>query len=362
MTKKYESRPGETVNSTVNVDEKRQPTSLEPEPRQSRNPWRNLPRAVGSQNISLLVALVILIAIFGILEPSLFFLPSNLVNIGSAVALLMVLSLGQTVVILSGGLDISIGANAGVASVVAAWIMINIANNAVLGIVGAVVAGTIGGLINGLLITYGRVNPVIATLGTLSAYSGIGYVIADGKDIPVLNNDFNSIGLGAVLGVPYTLIIAILGVIVFAIAMRATDIGRNIYALGGNPAAARLAGIATTRYKVAIYAVSGLTAGVAGVILTARTLNGVPSAGGSGFELQAITAVVLGGAALVGGKGTIVSTVFGVLLLGVLQNGLTLLNVQTFYQQIATGTLLVVAVMIQQFRGNLPSWRKRAKV
>lgn len=319
----------------------------------------SLSRGIGSQNISLLVALAILIAIFGLQEPSLFFRATNLVNIGSAVALLMVVSLGQTLVILSGGLDISIGANAGVTSVVAALTMAKISNNAALGILAAVLAGTIGGLINGLLVTFGRVNPVIATLGTLSIFSGLGYVIAGGRDIPVLNADFNAIGLGSVAGIPYTLVIAIVGVVLFAIAMRATDIGRNVYALGGNPTAARLAGILTAKNKVAIYAVAGLTAGVAGVILAARTQNGVPSAGGAGLELQAITAVVLGGASLVGGKGTIVSTVFGVMLLGVLQNGLTILNVQTFYQEIATGTLLIVAVMIQQFRGSLPAWRKR---
>ncbi|CAN5334328.1 ABC transporter permease [soil metagenome] len=344
------------MNGTVILDEPSERESSEG----GRGTLARLSKAVGSQNISLLVALGLLVAIFGIQEPSLFFRPTNLVNIGSAVSLLMVLSLGQTLVILSGGLDISIGANAGVASVVAAWTMANVANNALLGLAGALVAGTLGGLINGLLVTYGRVNPVIATLGTLSAFSGLGYVIANGRDVPVFNNDFNSIGIGSIAGIPYTLAIAIVGVMLFAIAMRSTDIGRNVYALGGNPAAARLAGIATTRYKVAIYAVAGLTAGIAGIILAARTQNGVPSAGGSGLELEAITAVVLGGAALVGGKGTIVSTVFGVLLLGVLQNGLTILNVQSFYQDIATGTLLVVAVMIQQFRGNLPVWRRRA--
>lgn len=348
------------MNDALEVDDPKNSNNAEPATQGRGGALRSLSRLLGSQNISLLVALGILIIIFGVQEPGLFFRPSNLVNIGSAVALLMVLSLGQTLVILSGGLDISIGANAGVASVVAAWTMGNIANNAVVGIVAAVVAGTLGGIINGLLVTLGRVNPVIATLGTLSAFSGLGYVVAGGRDIPVLNKDFNAIGLGSIAGIPYTLVIAIVGVVLFAIAMRATDIGRNVYALGGNPAAARLAGIGTTRYKVAIYAVAGLTAGVAGVILTARTQNGVPSAGGSGLELEAITAVVLGGAALVGGKGTIISTVFGVLLLGTLQNGLTILNVQTFYQNIATGILLVVAVMIQQFRGNLPSWRRRS--
>jgi ribose/xylose/arabinose/galactoside ABC-type transport system permease subunit len=353
------------TNSPVNLDRSLDESRADPSPlHKNADPGilTVVQRSIGGQNISLLLALGVLVAIFGSQEPSLFFRPTNIVNIGSAVSLLTVLSLGQTLVILSGGLDISIGANAGVASVVSAWTTVHIHNSATLGVVASLVAGTLFGTFNGLIITYGRVNPVIATLGTLSAFSGLGYVVADGRDIPVLNEGFNAIGLGQVVGgIPYTLAIALVGVAVFAFAMRATDIGRNIYAMGGNPVAARLAGIKTNRYKVAIYAVAGLTAGVAGVILTARTQNGVPSAGGSGLELEAITAVVLGGAALTGGKGTIFSTVLGVLLLGVLQNGLTILNVQTFYQSIATGTLLIFAVMIQQFSGEVHLWRRHAR-
>jgi ribose/xylose/arabinose/galactoside ABC-type transport system permease subunit len=326
-------------------------------------PWRSRrpTTRIGAQNLSLLAALAILVAIFGVQEPYIFFRPANLVNIGSAIALLTVLSAGQTLVILGGGLDISIGANVALSSVVAAWAMANIANNMVVGVLAGIACGLVAGLVNGLLITLGRVNPVIATLGTLSAFSGLAFIAAGGRDIPILNRGFSAIGLGSVARLPYPLVVAIVTTLVFALALRFTDIGRNVYALGGNPVAARLAGISLNRYMIGIYAVAGVTAGIGGILLASRTQNGVPSAGGVGLELEAITAVVLGGAALTGGRGTIVGTVFGVLLIGVLKNGLTIMNVQTFYQDVATGVLLVVAVMIQQFGGRwkLP-WRRIA--
>lgn len=316
-------------------------------------------QGIGTQNVSLLIALGLLVAVFGLDQPTVFFRPANLIDIGSAVSLLAVVSLGETLVILSGGLDISVGSATGLASVASAWAMVHITGSSVIGIAGACAVGLLAGLLNGVVITYGRVNPVIATLGTLSAFQGVAFLVAGGQSIPVKNLTYIGIGTSKIAGLPVTVVIAIIAAIVFALFLRVTDIGRNIYALGGNPVAARLAGIPVNRYRVWIYAVSGLVAGLAGVILTARTQNGVPASGSAGLELSAITAVVLGGAALTGGRGTIVGTMYGVLIIGVLQNGLTILNVQTFYQQVATGSLLVVAVMIQQFRSDRPwaDWR-----
>lgn len=327
------------------------------EPRVKERPARRLSRSVGTQNVSLLIALAILVAIFGIARPDIFFKPVNLVNIGGAVALLAVVSCAETIVILSGGLDISVGSTVGLSSVCSAWAMTNV-NNAAVGIVFAMLAGLAAGLINGLIITVGRVNPVIATLGTLSAFQGIAFLFAAGQSIPVLNPRYIEIGLARIAGLPVALVIAIIVALIVAVVLQITDFGRNIYALGGNPVAARFAGIPIKRYQIGIYAVAGLIAGIGGIILTARTQNGTPASGSAGLELQAITAVVLGGAALTGGKGTVVGTIYGVLIIGVLQNGLNLLNVQTFYQQVATGLLLVVAVMIQQFRAD-GAWRRR---
>jgi ribose transport system permease protein/L-arabinose transport system permease protein len=318
---------------------------------------RRLSRSVGTQNVSLLIALLILVAIFGIARPDTFFQPVNLVNIGGAVSLLAVVAFAETLVILSGGLDISVGSIVGLSSVSSAWAMVHVTNNAAAGIAAAVLAGLAAGLVNGLIITVGRVNPVVATLGTLSAFQGIAFLVAAGQSIPVLNLQYIEIGLARLAGLPVALVISLVVAVVIAVALKVTDFGRNVYALGGNPVAARFAGIPINRYKIGIYAVSGLVAGIGGIILTARTQNGTPASGSAGLELQAITAVVLGGAALTGGKGTIMGTVYGVLIIGVLQNGLNLLNVQTFYQQVATGLLLVVAVMIQQFRSD-GVWRR----
>lgn len=316
-------------------------------------------RGVGPQNISLLIALALLIIIFGVSAPETFFRPVNLISIASAVALLTVVALGETLVILSGGLDISVNSMVGLASVTSAWTLLHLGNNLILGLLTAVVVGTLAGLINGLIITVGRVNPVIATLGTLSAFQGIAYLISAGQTIPILNPSYALIGTARVAQIPVTVIIAVVAAVLFFFVLRATDIGRNVYVLGGNPVAARLAGIRTQGYKMGIYAVCGFAAGIGGIILSSRTQNGL-ALGSSGLELQAITAVVLGGAALTGGKGSIVGTIYGVLLIGILNNGLTVLNVQTFYQQVATGLLLIIAVMIQQFRADKP-WTLRLR-
>jgi L-arabinose transport system permease protein len=322
----------------------------------------------GAENLSLVIVLVILVTV--VVSQSEYFLrPQNLLNsLGQNIAVLGVIAIGETVVIVGGGLDISVGSIGGIASVVAA-LLVTSTGNTPLAVLGGLVAGLIAGLINGVNITLLRVNPIIATLGTFAGFRGIAFLIApNGYPIPVPTSpSFRFLGSGRVLqtagfeeGIPVILLILVVVAAMGYVLLKYTDFGRSVYAIGGNAVAARLAGINLTRARIAMYVFSGVLAGLAGVLLTARTTSGAPL-NGQGMELQAITAVFLGGAATTGGKGTAVGTLLAVLILGVLSNGMNLLGVQQFYQDVATGLLLIVAVAIAQWRAARAE-RARTKV
>jgi ribose transport system permease protein len=313
------------------------------------SPLRRALDAVGLQNVSLLIALAVLVALIST-QTDKFWLPNNLLNIGVAVSLVGLVAVVQTVVIVSGGLDISVGSIAGFASVSAALALQATGNNTVLGILAALGAGIVCGVINGLIITVLRVNPVIATLATLSAFRGVALLATNGSAIGVLDGRFNEIGSGRPLGIPIPIIILAGFALLIHVLLRYTVWGRNIYAMGGNPIAARLSGVDLNRYRMAVYVLSGIGAAIAGIVLTARTHSGQPQSGSQGLELEAITAALLGGCALNGGKGTIFGTMLAVVLLGALTNGMILLGIQSFYQLVAKGALLVLAVTIQQYR------------
>jgi ribose transport system permease protein len=306
---------------------------------------------VGVQNISLLIAIALVVAVIGIQNP-LFFGVANLKVIGNAVAVMGLLAVVQTIVIILGALDISVGSIAGLTSVTSAMIF-TVAGPAV-GVVGAIAIGVLCGLVNGLIIVFGRVNPVIATLATLAAYKGVAQLVSDGRAQGYTGADafFIFLARGSLLGIPTLIIVLILIAVLAHVVLRYTSVGRNIYAVGGNNIASRLAGIDINRYIIGVYMVTGAVAAIAGILITARTGSGQPISGSEGLELQAITAAALGGAALKGGKGTIAGTILAVILLGVLVNGMTLLGVNTFWQNVAQGALLVVAVVIQQLRSG----------
>jgi len=325
-------------------------SEAEKTPAASRSRLHRALDVIGVQNISLLVALAILVAIIGSKNTNFFFL-SNIQTIGTTVSIVGVLAVVQTLVMLIGGLDISVGSAAGLSSVTSAMVFTS-AHSAGAGILAALGVGVLTGLFNGLVIIYGRVNSVIATLATYAGFRGLANLISNGRAQGYTGTDstFVFLARGAILGLPTLIWILIIIALAAHILLRYTDIGRNIYAMGGNPTAARLAGINLNRYIIACYLAAGVVAALAGIMLTARTGSGQPTSGSQGLELQSITAAALGGVALQGGKGSIPGTVLAVLLLGVLQNGLTILNVNSFWQDIAQGFLLVVAVIIQQRR------------
>jgi ribose transport system permease protein len=319
-------------------------------PRVRPHPLRHALDVVGVQNLSLIVALIVLCAAIGS-QNSHFFLVSNIRTIGTTVAIVGILAVVQTTVMLLGGLDISVGSAAGLTSVASAMVFTS-SSSAALGILVGLVVGVGVGLLNGLVIVYGRVNAVIATLATYAALRGLANLISNGRAQGYTGTDstFVFLARGSLIGIPILVWVLIIVAALVHLMLRYTDIGRNIYATGGNPTAARLAGINLNRYVVGCYILAGFVAGIAGILLTARTGSGQPTSGSQGLELQSITAAALGGVALQGGKGGISGTVLAVLLLGVLQNGLTILNVNSFWQDIAQGALLIVAVVIQQRR------------
>ncbi|MER9673966.1 ABC transporter permease [Mesorhizobium sp. M0208] len=306
---------------------------------------------IGIHNISLLVALAILVLIFGILRGDVFFSSRNLLNIGLGITILGVLAMSQTVVIVAGGLDIAVGAIVGLTTVSTAM-AIQATGSPAVGIVAGLVLGGLAGLVNGIIITYGRVNAVIATLGTMAIFRGIAFIMSDGQSIAIFSDTFRFIGIGKILGLPLLIWILLLTAIVFHLFLARSIVGRNIYALGGNPVVARFSGININRYRVGIYIMSGVTAGLAGILLAARTGSGQPVSGSQGLELEAITAAVLGGCALQGGKGTIIGALLGVAIIGVLNNGMILTSVPTFYQLLAKGSLLILAVVIAEYHLN----------
>jgi ribose transport system permease protein len=305
---------------------------------------------VGVQNLSLIVALVILCAVIGS-RNSHFFLATNIKTIGTAVAIVGILAIVQTVVMLIGGLDISVGSAAGLTSVVSAMVFMS-SHSAWAGIFAALGVGVLVGLLNGLVIVYGRVNAVIATLATYAGLRGLANLVSDGRAQGYTGTDstFVFIARGSLFGLPVLIWILIVVAVLVHLMLKYTDVGRNIYAMGGNPVASRLAGININRYVVGCYVLAAVVAAVAGILLTARTGSGQPTSGSQGLELQSITAAALGGVALQGGRGGIPGTILAVILLGVLQNGLTILDVNSFWQDIAQGALLIVAVVIQQRR------------
>lgn len=344
---------------------------------------QRLIRSIGADNLSLmfaLVALVFLVTVasrwFGFSGGDKFFSWQNLMNsLAQAIVIVGLLAVGETVVIVAGALDISVGSIASIGSVVSASALVGIGTVGALGILptnsvlvavcAGVAAGMIAGVVNGLIVTKLRVNPTIATLGTLAAFAGVAFLLApDGKPIGVVTQtDFTWLAQGRFLsglaipplagskwtGIPVLTVVFLLVTVLVHVIMSFTDFGRAIYAIGGNPTAARLAGINLSRVRILMYVLSGGIAGLAGVLLAARTTSGNP-VNGTGLELQAITAVFLGGAATSGGKGTIFGTFLAVILVGVLNNGMNLLGFNTFIQRVALGMLLVAAVAVSQWR------------
>jgi ribose/xylose/arabinose/galactoside ABC-type transport system permease subunit len=281
-----------------------------------------------------------------------FFSVSNLANVTLQTSVLAITAAGMTFVILSAGIDLSVGSLVAASGVVCALLLklpVPAGPAIVLGIGGALVVGVVSGALSGLFIARFAITPFIATLAMMTIWRGAAYLLVGGRPVWDLPAAFDFLGSGRLLGVPFPTVVM---VVVYAVAwfvLAHTPFGRHVYAVGGNPEAARLAGIHTTRVTVSVYVISGVLAALSGTILASRMSSGQPNAGVM-FELEVIAAVVVGGTSLFGGRGGIVGTFFGAMLIGVLRNGLNLVGVGSYVQQVVLGVVILLAVMLDQLR------------
>jgi ribose transport system permease protein len=293
----------------------------------------------------ILLAFLALVVALALLSPS-FLATSNLLNVLRQIAVNALLAFGLTTVILGAGIDLSVGSVLAFSGALAAGLSVAGWHPA-LAMLAALLAGVAMGLFNGVFVAYARIAPFIATLGGLTIFRGLTLVYTDGRPITGLPDAFDLLGNGAWLGVPVPIwiMLAFLGLTHFL--LRFTALGRTIYAVGGNEEAARLSGIPVVKVKLFTYAYSGLAAALGALVLTGRLNSAQPTAGG-GFELDAIAAVVVGGTSLFGGRGGAVGTFLGAAIIGVLNNGMNLLDVSAFYQQIVKGGVILGALLIDR--------------
>jgi ribose/xylose/arabinose/galactoside ABC-type transport system permease subunit len=292
--------------------------------------------------------ILILAAFFIILSftsPS-FMTLNNLSNLVRQVSIIGVVSIGMTIVIISGGIDLSVGSMVGFANILVAVLMVN-GVPIIPSIIIALAAGAALGMLNGVLIHDGRVPPFIATLGMMTAVRGLLMLISDARMIAGLPKPFLQFAQISILWVPSLFFVWLVVIALSVVMTTLMRFGRNVFAFGSNSEAARLSGISLRSTVYGVYAFSALASAIAGILYTSRLANGIPTAG-EGYELDAIAAAVVGGASLMGGEGTILGTVLGAMIIATLRNGGNLLGINPFILQIAIGVLIVVAVMIDQ--------------
>jgi ribose transport system permease protein len=326
------------------------------QPHPERPPRRSILRSSAIQTLLAFGALIVMLVVFTLASPH-FLQFDNIVGILLATTVNGVLALGVTFVIISGGIDVSIGTVMTLSAVMTGVFAASWELPLWLAIAAGLATGTAAGLVNGVIIAKMKVPPFIATLGMLNVAKGLALVIADLR--PIYFSDtpaFNETAMGSVLGsispkleIP-NLVLCLFGAAILAgLALKKTTLGRYTFALGSNEEAARLSGVRVDRWKIAVYAISGLFAGLAGVLIAARLDSAQPSLG-LGYELEAIAAAVIGGNSLSGGEGTILGTVIGAFVISILTNGLRMLSVPQEWQTVVTGAIMVIAVYLDRVR------------
>ncbi|TJX68866.1 ribose ABC transporter permease [Soehngenia saccharolytica] len=296
-----------------------------------------------------LLGLILIIVVVSIISPN-FLSKGNLLTVLRQTSINAIIAAGMTFVILTAGIDLSVGSILGFSGAICAYLLTN-GTNVFISFLAAILVGALFGLFNGVVITKGKVQPFIATLATMILLRGATMVFTNGKPIAVKGESatrmLRYIARGEILGIPVAVIMMI---IIFAICyhiLHNTKYGRHIYAVGGNEQAALLSGVNTDRVKMLAYMISGILASIAGIIVLARLSSAQPTAG-DGYELDAIAAVVLGGTSLAGGQGAILGTIVGALIIGILNNALNLLDVQSYYQMIVRAIVILIAVLLDR--------------
>ncbi len=296
--------------------------------------------------------LIVLLVLFGALtlfSPE-FLTTDNMANLARQVAVFGIIAVGQLLIILTAGIDLSVGSVLGLTGCITAELLVH-GTPIGIAIIGGLAAGAAIGIFNGVLVAYGKLPPFIVTLGMLGIARGAVLVLTDASTVQPLPDSFGEIANGDFLGLPNLLWMFIVVVVVTGFVLRRTVFGRYIYAVGSNPESARLAGVPVTRVLVAVYMIGGLLAAVGGILFTSRLNAGIPTAG-TGYELNAIAACVIGGASLFGAKGGAYGAAAGALIVGTLNNGGNLLNINSFYLQIIIGALILIAVAFDQFQSR----------
>ncbi len=294
---------------------------------------------------AILIVLVVFILLLEIFVPS-FRSVGNVQNILLQTSINALLAIGATLIILTGGIDLSVGSILGFAGIVAALLGKAPGTGPFLiALAAGVGTGLVLGAINGSLVAFVRIPPFVVTLGMMSIARSLAFVASQGQPISDLSNEFLVIGQGSLFNIPYPILISVVTFVIFGVVLARTRFGRYIYAVGGNEEAALVSGVDTRAIKLAVYSLSGLLAGLGGVVLAARATAGI-STNGEGYELTAIAAAVIGGTSLSGGRGSLLGTVAGVLIIGIMVNSLDLLNISPFYQGLIQGTIIIGAVAI----------------
>lgn len=304
-----------------------------------------------NKNLGTILALLILVVFVTVLNPT-FIRPSNLMNLLRQLIVNGFIALGMTFVILTGGIDLSVGSTLALSSAIFAGLLAS-GINIILAIIIAILLGLALGFVNGILITKGKLAPFIVSLATMTIFRGITLVYTDGRPIPGARDNFifAFLGRGRVFGIPFQVILFLIVFIILSLILNKTAFGRKVYAIGGNEKASFVSGINIGKVKTIVYMISGLMSVLSGLVLTSRLNSAQPTAGTS-YEMDAIAAVVLGGCSMSGGQGSLFGTLIGVLILGVLNNGLNLLGVSSFYQQIVKGIVILIAVLIDRKRNK----------
>ncbi len=302
---------------------------------------------------AIILALVLLVIVFWSSSDT-FFTENNIFNIFKQVAVVGIVSVGMTMVLLTGGIDLSVGSTIGVACVLTATLLLA-GVNAILAVIISLIACTAIGMLNGFFINVLKIPPLITTLGMMTSLRGTAYLITGGLPIFGFESDILVLGKGMIFGViPVQMVIMVAIFILGWLFLDKTRFGRYIYGVGGNEEATRLSGVNVKKIKYIVYAISGFLSGLAGVVLLARVNSGQPKAG-DGYEMNVITAVVLGGVSISGGEGKIGFVIIGVLFMGVLTNGMIMLNVDTYVQQVIQGFALLGAVSLDRAVQTLKS-------
>lgn len=300
---------------------------------------------------STFIILLMLIVLFSLVS-SRFLNAVNFLNIVEQSALLAIVAIGVTFTIISGGIDLSVGSVVALVGAVSAGLIVRLSLPVPVGILAGIAFGAFIGLINGVFVVYGRLQPFVATLAMMAIGRGLTLLYTQGRPISGMGDAYTFFG-SRIGPIPVAVLALIVVVLLSRLILRRTPFGAYIYAVGGSEETTRLAGVAVPRVKIATYAYSGTLAGIGGIILTARLWSAQPQAA-TGLELQAIAATVLGGASLMGGAGTVLGTVGGALIMGVLANGLNLAGVSSYLQQVITGVIFILAVLLDM-------WTKRQK-